>query len=70
MAKTTFADLSNESEGAKWLRGTLRGGASLIAVGCLLASGVAYAQDDEAEEATDEDVIVVTGIRGALESAA
>lgn len=70
MAKTTFADLSKESEGAKWLRGTLRGGASLIAVGCLLASGAAYAQDDEAEEATDEDVIVVTGIRGALESAA
>jgi iron complex outermembrane receptor protein len=70
VAKTTFANLSKESEGAKWLRGTLKGGASLIAVGCLLASGTAYAQDDEAEEATDEDVIVVTGIRGALESAA
>jgi iron complex outermembrane receptor protein len=70
VAKTTFANLSKESEGAKWLRGTLKGGASLIAVGCLLASGTAFAQDDEAEEATDEDVIVVTGIRGALESAA
>ncbi len=73
MAKSAFAHRSTETEGAKWLRKSLRGGASLLAVGSLLASTAAYAQDEPAEtgaegESTDE-VIIVRGIRGALETA-
>ena len=81
MAKSTFAHLSNDTEGARWLRGSLRSGASLLAVGSLLTSAAAYAQDDpataetevggEAAESppTEGNVIIVTGIRGALETA-
>ncbi|WP_305098379.1 TonB-dependent receptor [Croceibacterium aestuarii] len=76
MAQPTFARVSLDSDGSRWLRNTLRGGASLLAVSCLLASGAAYAQDDptttetevggdEAPPATD-NVIVVTGIRQSL----
>lgn len=81
MAKTAFAHFSGDIDGAKWLRGSLKSGASLIAVGCLLASGAAYAQDAPAEGTVEEEgtgdvppdegnVIIVSGIRGALETAA
>ena len=55
----------------RWKK-SLRCGASALAVGCLLASGSAFAQaggQDPTEEA-GEDVIVVSGVRAALESAA
>ena len=76
MAKPAFAQLSIETEGARWLRGSLRTGASLLAVGTLLASVAAHAQDDpattetEAEAEADSDTIIVRGIRGALQTAA
>ena len=74
MAKSAFAHHSNETDGTKWLRGSLRSGASLLAVGTLLASVAAHAQDEPAatDEATEsaDGVIVVKGIRGALETAA
>jgi TonB-dependent receptor len=70
VAKSAFAHLSHDREGTRWLRATLRGGASLFAVGSLLASTAAYAQDDQAGEAAEppaeENVIVVTGIRASL----
>ena len=53
MAKSTFAHLSNDTEGARWLRGSLRSGASLLAVGSLLTSAAAYAQDDPATAETE-----------------
>ena len=77
MAKSAFSHRSNDIEGAKWLRRSLRSGASLLVVGSLLASATAYAQDDPAEDETEEgevadtdEVIIVRGIRGALETAA
>jgi iron complex outermembrane receptor protein len=70
VAEPTFAHHSNDFEGAKWLRGSLKCGASLLAVGSLLASVPAYAQDDPAaDEPADSETIIVRGIRGALESA-
>ena len=61
----------NNHDNSKWMRSSLRAGASALAVGCLLASSVAFAQDEGAEETNEDgDVIVVRGIRAALETAA
>jgi TonB-dependent receptor len=74
VAKPAFANFSNGTEDAKWLRGSLKSGASLLAVGCLLATAPAYAQDPapeaETEPPAEGNVIIVRGIRGALETAA
>lgn len=86
---STFAasvDSSASDDKSRWLRGALRSSASVLAVGFLLAGGVANAQDsntqgtaqDQSEAndvetttlADDPNVIVVSGIRAALESAA
>jgi TonB-dependent receptor len=48
------------------IRRLLRASASVVALGGMLASGVALAQEDDADE---EDQIVVTGIRQSLASA-
>src|SRR5688572_21713927 len=59
---------------AAW-RHSLRAGGSLFAIGCLLASAAAHAQDDASAAsaadaaAEDENAIVVTGIRASLENA-
>jgi TonB-dependent receptor len=58
----------------KGLRHSLKAGGSLFAIGCLLASASARAQDDPAAagagEATEQDsAIIVTGIRASLENA-
>ncbi|WP_328598223.1 TonB-dependent receptor [Croceibacterium salegens] len=73
MAKSTFAQISSDSDGNRWVRNALRGGASLLAVSCLLASGAAYAQDDSSNTDTEAEsadasgnVIIVTGIRQSL----
>ncbi|MBO9624391.1 MAG: TonB-dependent receptor [Sphingomonas sp.] len=79
MIKSAFADVSVYARGARWLRGSLKSGASILAVGSLLAAAAAHAQDepapteagaDEAAQTKTDDTIVVSGIRGALESAA
>ena len=53
------------------MRHSLRAGGSLFAIGCLLASAAAHAQDDPAPtDAEDEDnLIIVTGIRASLANA-
>jgi TonB-dependent receptor len=56
------------------LRHSLKASGSLLAIGCLLASATAQAQDDPAaaaaaDAATGDDAIIVTGIRQSLESA-
>ncbi len=53
------------------LRHSLKAGGSLFAIGCLLASASAHAQDDPSADAATEDdnAIIVTGIRASLESA-
>jgi len=52
------------------LRHSLKAGGSLLAIGCLLASAPAFAQDEPAAtEDEDGDVIVVTGIRASLANA-
>ena len=57
------------------LRHSLKAGGSLFAIGCLLASATAHAQDDAAaasaaDAAGEEDsAIIVTGIRASLQSA-
>jgi len=77
VAKSTFGQLSHDHRGTDWLRGTLRGGASLFAVGSLLASAAAFAQDNPAtdeddpsatveDSGTDGNEIVVSGIRASL----
>ena len=46
------------------LRHSLRAGGSLFAIGCLLASAAAHAQDQAEDAATEDagdDAIVVTG---------
>src|SRR5687768_13651290 len=54
------------------LRQSLKASGSLLAIGCLLASAPAFAQEEPAPEATpdtteeDGEVIVVTGIRASL----
>lgn len=49
------------------LRHSLKASGSLLAIGCLLASAPAFAQDEPAPAEEDEgDVIVVTGIRASL----
>ncbi len=56
-------------------RHSLRAGGSLFAIGCLLASATAQAQDEPAAAnaadtaATDDSAIIVTGIRASLENA-
>src|SRR5687768_13854914 len=54
------------------LRQSLKASGSLLAIGCLLASAPAFAQDEPAAEppAEDEDsLIIVTGIRASLANA-
>ncbi|WP_240310863.1 TonB-dependent receptor [Altererythrobacter sp. ZODW24] len=73
MAKTMFFS-SNASRGdLDMMRAALRGGASVLAMGSLLASAGAVAQDaaetPETELPADENVITVTGIRESLASA-
>ena len=51
------------------LRHSLKAGGSLLAIGCLLATAPAYAQDEPAEEADEGDLIIVTGIRASLANA-
>jgi TonB-dependent receptor len=56
------------------LRHSLKAGGSLLAIGCLLTSATAHAQDDPsaanaADAADDENAIIVTGIRASLENA-
>lgn len=57
------------------LRHSLKAGGSLFAIGCLLASATAHAQDDPSAAAAadaaaeDDNAIVVTGIRASLENA-
>ena len=78
MAKPTLANsYLTDADESRWLRGSLRSGASMLALGCLLASGVAHAQDESAaeteasdSETADDNVIIVRGIRAALQSAA
>jgi TonB-dependent receptor len=50
------------------LRHSLKSGGSLLAIGCLLASAPALAQEEPAAETTEDEgeVIVVTGIRASL----
>jgi TonB-dependent receptor len=52
------------------LRHSLKAGGSLLAIGCLLASSPAFAQDDPAAPDTEADdngdTIIVTGIRASL----
>lgn len=50
------------------MRHSLRAGGSLLALGCLLASATAHAQDDAAAP-DDENLIIVTGIRASLANA-
>jgi TonB-dependent receptor len=62
---------SNSQQLYTALRYSLRAGGSLFAIGFLLASATAHAQDDPAaaaaaDAAEDEDAIVVTGIRQSL----
>ena len=62
---------SNSQQLFTAMRHSLRAGGSLFAIGCLLASASAYAQDDPAaagaaDAAEDENAIVVTGIRQSL----
>jgi TonB-dependent receptor len=72
VAQSTYGYRGSESQGTKWLRLSLQAGASLMAVGCLLASPAAMAQDDPAtteideSEPADESVIIVSGIRQSL----
>lgn len=53
------------------MRHSLRASGSLLAIGCLLASATAHAQDDPApSDSEDEDnLIIVTGIRESLANA-
>jgi TonB-dependent receptor len=76
VAKSRFRHNGLESDCAKGLRRSLKTGASLVAVGALLASAGAYAQDNApaASDAnttttpptTDANAIVVSGIRQSL----
>src|SRR5688572_4258299 len=51
------------------MRHSLKAGGSLVAIGCLLASGTAQAQDEPAATSDDENLIIVTGIRASLANA-
>jgi TonB-dependent receptor len=57
------------------MRNSLRAGGSLLAIGCLLASATAHAQDEPSAAAAadasgeEESAIIVTGIRASLENA-
>lgn len=64
---------SNSQQITNALRRSLRASGSLVAIGCLLASAAAHAQDDPAaasaaDAAEDDNAIIVTGIRASLES--
>src|SRR5690606_23459147 len=48
------------------MRYSLKAGGSLVAIGCLLASGTAQAQDEPPASSDDESEIIVTGIRASL----
>ena len=51
------------------MRHSLKAGGSLVAIGCLLASATAQAQDEPAAPSDDENLIIVTGIRASLANA-
>lgn len=70
MAEQSTVSNSQQHFVGVW-RHSLKAGGSLLAIGCLLASAAAHAQDDPvaasaADAAEDEDAIVVTGIRQSL----
>jgi TonB-dependent receptor len=78
VATSRFDHNTPESEASKGLRRSLKTGASLVAVGALLASAGAYAQDNApvasdastaAAPAADDTAIVVSGIRQSLATA-
>lgn len=63
--------VSNSQQLFTALRHSLRAGGSMVAIGCLLASAAAHAQDEPAaasaaDAAEDDNAIVVTGIRQSL----
>jgi len=75
VAQPTYAH-EFDSNAANGLRRSLRAGASLAAIGALLASAGAYAQDSApanpppaSNAATDDNAIVVSGIRQSLATA-
>jgi TonB-dependent receptor len=80
VAKSRYDHLGVETDAAKGLRLSLKAGASLVAVGTLLASAGAYAQDnappanapqaaDSGSGSGDSTPIVVSGIRQSLATA-
>jgi TonB-dependent receptor len=78
VAKSRYDHLGVESDAAKGMRLSLKAGASLVAVGALLASAGAYAQDNAppanspqaADSGSGDDTpIVVSGIRQSLATA-
>ncbi|HEU4649971.1 MAG TPA: TonB-dependent receptor [Croceibacterium sp.] len=67
-------DISTHQQLIGALRNSLKAGGSLLAIGCLLTSAAAHAQDDAsaanaADAAEDDNAIIVTGIRASLENA-
>ena len=61
---------ARSEERAVFLKSVLCNGASALVVGSMLFASTAYAQEaDEAEVASDDEVIVVTGIRQSLANA-
>ena len=75
MAKSRYHQIGSDSAGSIGLRRSLKTGASLVAVGALLASASAFAQDNApaAGDAnttttppTDDSAIIVSGIRQSL----
>jgi TonB-dependent receptor len=66
------AEQSTKSENHLFgaLRHSLKASGSVLAIGCLLASAPAFAQDEpEAADEDGDDVIIVTGIRASLANA-
>jgi hypothetical protein len=66
--------VSNTQQLIAAMRHSLKAGGSLLAIGCLLTSAAAHAQDDAsaanaADAAEDDNAIIVTGIRASLENA-
>jgi TonB-dependent receptor len=76
VAESRYDRIGAELNAAQGLRRSLKAGASLLAVGALLASGGAYAQDNPpaatpavADAPNTDDAIVVSGIRQSLATA-
>lgn len=73
MGKTTFRGLRGQNHRGGWLRQSLRSGASLAAMGILLAANPAFAQDTGDEDGQEtqpgtepENEIIVSGFRAQL----